>query len=123
MCVLHIDTTNNQEITVSLNGDSKMQLKEKAHILKSQALLPLIEKLLKKNKIELKDLSEIKVNRGPGSYTGIRIGLAVANALGYALGIRVNGKEMETDGVYEWPLRQSMDYGLKTKDLRLKTKD
>lgn len=105
MFILHIDTTNNQKITVNLNNDSKIQLTEDAHILRSQALLPLITKLLKKNKINLKDISEIKVNRGPGSYTGIRVGLAVANAMGYALGIKVNGKDMETEGIYEWPIK------------------
>jgi tRNA threonylcarbamoyladenosine biosynthesis protein TsaB len=47
------------------------------------------------------DLNEIKVATGPGSYTGLRVGVAVANALAFALGIPVNGKETETDLIYE----------------------
>lgn len=107
MNTLYLDTTSSERITVSLDKDPKKTLTADAKILKAQAVLPLIEKLLKKYKIKLKDLTEIKVNRGPGSYTGIRVGLAVANVLGYALGIKVNGKEMETEGVYEWPQKSS----------------
>lgn len=95
--ILYIDTTNNQKVTVSLNNDS---LTASAKILKAQAVLPTIEKLLKKSKLTLQDLHEIKVNTGPGSYTGIRVGLSVANALAYVLGITVNGKKMETEGKY-----------------------
>lgn len=62
----------------------------------SQALLPLIEKLLKQNNLEYQDLEAIEVTTGPGSFTGLRVGVSVANALGYSLGILVNGKETET---------------------------
>lgn len=103
MNILNINTADNQKISVSINGDSKKTLTADTHLLKAQAVLPLIIKLLKKYRIKLSDISGIKVNKGPGSYTGIRVGLAVANALGYALNIKVNGKETETDGVYEWP--------------------
>jgi len=40
------------------------------------------------------EIKEIKVNVGPGSFTGTRVGVAVANALGFALSIKVNGKKM-----------------------------
>ena len=59
----------------------------------SQALIPLITKILKAKKISLSDLSGIEVNPGPGSFTGTRVGVSVANALGYALSIPVNGKK------------------------------
>ncbi|MFH1536127.1 MAG: hypothetical protein ABIC96_03620 [Patescibacteria group bacterium] len=42
----------------------------------------------------------IEVETGPGSFTGLRVGVSVANALGFALNIPVNGKKMETDLVY-----------------------
>ena len=45
-------------------------------------------------------VDEIEVDRGPGSYTGIRVGVSVANALGFALNIPVNGKKMETSLKY-----------------------
>jgi len=45
-------------------------------------------------------LEGIEVETGPGSFTGLRVGVSVANALGFSLGISVNGKKMETELVY-----------------------
>ncbi|MBI3385342.1 tRNA (adenosine(37)-N6)-threonylcarbamoyltransferase complex dimerization subunit type 1 TsaB [Candidatus Gottesmanbacteria bacterium] len=98
--ILYIDTTDNQKVLVSINGEEKLTVKAKVTILKAQIVLPLIEKLLKKNGIKLSEITEIKVNIGPGSFTGIRVGLSVANALAYALGIKVNAKDQETDAFY-----------------------
>lgn len=100
--ILNIDTTNNKEIIVSINNDAKLTEKAEIGILKAQVVLPLIDKLLAKNKLVLTDLSEIKVKTGPGSFTGIRVGLSVANALGFSLGIKVNGKEQETKADYTY---------------------
>ncbi len=66
----------------------------------SQALLPLIFKLLRTTNFELKTLQGIEVETGPGSFTGLRVGVSVANALGFALGIPVNGKKIETEIQY-----------------------
>jgi tRNA threonylcarbamoyladenosine biosynthesis protein TsaB len=46
-----------------------------------------IENILKKNKILPADLKAIGVTGGPGSYTGIRVGLATAKGLAYGLQI------------------------------------
>ena len=50
-------------------------------------LLPEIKSLLKEEKCSLKTLSYIAVGKGPGSYTGIRSGVAVAAGLSYGLRI------------------------------------
>ena len=50
-----------------------------------------IKESLTKGKLELTDIDEFSANPGPGSYTGIRVGIAVANALNFAL-----GKEVKT---------------------------
>lgn len=57
----------------------------------SKVLLANIEKLLKKNKLKHQDLTGVIVFRGPGSFTGLRIGVAVANALAYSLGLPIAG--------------------------------
>lgn len=93
--VLKIDTTNTEEIIVWLedtksNKTDKIISKQERG---SQVLLPMIVKILKKNKADFKDIGQIRVNPGPGSFTGTRVGVAVANALGYALGVPVNGKK------------------------------
>ena len=93
--VLKIDTTNTEEITVSLKTqktareDTLVSRQQRG----SQVLLPMIVKILKKNKANFKDITQIKVNPGPGSFTGTRVGVAVANALGFALNVSVNGKK------------------------------
>ncbi len=46
-----------------------------------------IDNLLKKNKVEVKDLSEIIVGCGPGSYTGLRVAGMVSKMLAYTLEI------------------------------------
>lgn len=98
--ILYIDTTNNQEVTVSINNNPKTTITTSTKLLRAQAVLPTMEKLFIKNRLSLKDITAIKVNTGPGSYTGIRVGLSVANALAYSLGIKVNGKNIETETNY-----------------------
>lgn len=46
-----------------------------------------IEEVIKDAGISLKDLAAIAVSQGPGSYTGLRIGVSAAKGLCYALGI------------------------------------
>ena len=48
-----------------------------------------IEKLLSKCSAEYKDLEGVVVFEGPGSFTGLRIGITVANALSYSLAIPI----------------------------------
>lgn len=87
--ILKIDSTNREKIIVTF-GDEKIIEGQK---LGSQILLPMIVKILKKQKAVFADISEVIVNTGPGSFTGTRVGVAVANALGFALNIPVNGKK------------------------------
>lgn len=93
--ILSIDTTKTEETKVSLYkspntlSDQLIEVQKKG----SQVLLPMIAKILKKNKITFKNLTAIEVACGPGSFTGTRVGVAVANALGYALNLPVNGKK------------------------------
>ena len=55
----------------------------------SQFVLGMIEKLLKEANLSLNDLDGIVVDSGPGSFTGIRIGLGIAQGLAYGAGIPV----------------------------------
>ena len=95
MNVLFIDTTNNKEVIVGLKIDNKESAKTQAlDTRKAQIVLPMIEELLKEKNLDLKDLSAIEVNPGPGSFTGIRVGLSIANTLGFLLQIPVNGNKI-----------------------------
>lgn len=94
---LYIDTKDQKIIKVTLKENGKIirSLSEENRF-GSQVLLPLISKILDREKMIIQDLKGIEVETGPGSFTGLRVGVSVANALGFSLGIPVNGKKIET---------------------------
>ncbi len=118
--ILHINTKDQKVITVTLkDGKKVVKSLSQENEFGSQVLLPLIMKLLKNvrtksfktsqvliqihpkgvhSKFEF--LEGIEVETGPGSFTGLRVGVSVANALGYSLNIPVNGKKIEDKLVY-----------------------
>lgn len=90
MLMLLVYTSSNKEIKVGLNVKGKTQwLKKGINYQKAQVVLPLIDELLRKHRVKLSDIDEIRVHTGPGSFTGIRVGMSVANALGWTLNIPV----------------------------------
>ena len=88
---LYIDTSDHRQTIVRLGERQIDSGPQTAH---SQVVIPMVGKLLKKQKATIQDITEIEVNRGPGSFTGLRVGVAIANALGYALKVPVNGKQV-----------------------------
>ena len=90
---LIIDTTDNKKTLIILRSNKGTDEITEENIPKSQTALILIDKLLKRNQINPTDLNEIEVNSGPGSFTGTRVGVAIANALGFGLDVKVNGKK------------------------------
>lgn len=88
---LYIDTSGREKIIVGIDSE---KFETKARQEKSQKLLPFIDELLKKKDKKIEDITEIEVNTGPGSFTGLRVGVSVANALGWVLGAPVNGKDL-----------------------------
>lgn len=61
----------------------------------SLTILSKIKELLAKNKLEFQNLEGIVGFKGPGSFTGLRIGLTVANTLAYGLKVPVVGSDTE----------------------------
>lgn len=93
MNILYIDTSNNKEIVVRLNThEGEFIEKSTAVEQKAQATLPLIDKLIQKAGITLNQINKINVKTGPGSFTGLRVGISIANTLSFALGVPVNNK-------------------------------
>lgn len=52
-------------------------------------VMPMIDNILKDNNINTSDLNEIIVVNGPGSFTGVRIGVTIAKTLAYTLNIPI----------------------------------
>jgi tRNA threonylcarbamoyladenosine biosynthesis protein TsaB len=53
----------------------------------AKTLAPAIDRLMKRHSVTMDQLSAIGLLTGPGSFTGLRVGVATAKAMGYALGI------------------------------------
>lgn len=72
------------------------RIKWQAHRELSDTLLSKIDQLLTASKIKKTDLNGIVVYQGPGSFTGLRIGITVANTMAYALKIPIVGSTGDT---------------------------
>lgn len=89
---LFIDTSKPQKIVVAVEKNGKRFEKKSASTrANAQLVLPLIEELIKKNNLKLTDFTNIRVVTGPGSFTGLRVGIAIAKTLGTIVKIPVNG--------------------------------
>ena len=87
--ILCIETsTTNCSVALAKNGEVAI-VKEDNNTSYSHAesLHIFIDELLKKVPLKLKQLSAVCISKGPGSYTGLRIGVSAAKGLCYALGI------------------------------------
>ena len=85
--ILNLETaTKNCSVTISQDGKTIL-CKEMAELGYSHAekLHVFIEECLKESKLTFNDLSAIAVSQGPGSYTGLRIGVSAAKGLCFAL--------------------------------------
>lgn len=90
MNVLAIDTSN-QLLGVALWKDNELKAEYTANIKRNHSigLMPSINQLMKETDTSPKDLDRIAVAKGPGSYTGVRIGLATAKTLAWTLNIPI----------------------------------
>ncbi len=87
--ILAIETTTKNCSIALFKDEELLHLEERKsdRYLHAEQLTVLIEDVIIKSDISLKDLSAIALSKGPGSYTGLRIGTSTAKGLCYALGI------------------------------------
>ena len=88
MIYLGIDTSNSP-LALALIEDGKVLIEETSNLKINHSLtaMPAIEEMMKKAKVTPADLTHIAVAEGPGSYTGVRIGLTIAKTLAWSLKI------------------------------------
>ncbi|MBP6460210.1 MAG: tRNA (adenosine(37)-N6)-threonylcarbamoyltransferase complex dimerization subunit type 1 TsaB [Crocinitomicaceae bacterium] len=87
--ILHIETSTKVcSIALSKNGEL-VQLKEinEDGYVHGEMITLFIQDVVGREQLEMKQLAAISVASGPGSYTGLRIGVSTAKGLCYALGI------------------------------------
>ncbi|ALU45603.1 tRNA (adenosine(37)-N6)-threonylcarbamoyltransferase complex dimerization subunit type 1 TsaB [Pseudoalteromonas rubra] len=83
-------STEALSLALSYNGNLYRHFEEcpQQH---SQKILPLVEQLFTEAGCQLKDLDGLVFGRGPGSFTGVRIGVAVAQGLAYSGNLQLAG--------------------------------
>ncbi len=88
MIELFLDTTQAKIARVKIVDGTKT-------LAENQGSSPLetIQEALVTSKIKLEQIDMFSANPGPGSYTGIRIGLSIINALNFAFGKKVTQEE------------------------------
>ena len=106
--ILTIDTTNSDKTAILLaiypytSGITPRRCKRRGVMIigkkvwqakthQSEELLPAIDRLLCRKKVKTENLGLIIVCIGPGSFTGIRVGVATANAMALGLEVPVIG--------------------------------
>ncbi len=82
--LLHIETSTNICSVALSQGNRCLGVKESSDDKSHAALLTIfIEELLKENDIKPADIDAVAVSMGPGSYTGLRIGVSTAKGICY----------------------------------------
>lgn len=90
MKLLAIDTSTDF-LSLAIMDKDKMigRLHREAARNHSRLLVPMIDRMLKKAKLGLKDIDGFCISIGPGSFTGLRIGVATVKGLAYSLKKRI----------------------------------
>ena len=85
MYILAIDTSGNV-LTCAVSDDEKILAEEYSDVSKthSESLMPMIDDVLKKAFLDIKDIEAFACAVGPGSFTGLRIGVATVKAFAQA---------------------------------------
>lgn len=86
--ILHIETATDICSVVLSEGEKQRAVMESGPERSHASLLnPFIRKTLEMGEKEFSDLDAVAVSKGPGSYTGLRIGVSTAKGIAYALAI------------------------------------
>lgn len=90
MNLLVLDTATPRAV-VALMTSKIIDQRSGSERVRADDLLSLIDEMLGANQLRLTDLGAIIVRRGVGSYTGLRVGVTIANSLAWALAIPLVG--------------------------------
>ena len=106
MNILAIETTSAYaSAAVFCEGKECVEVISDGSLNHLQRLLPMVDEALKKSGLSLDDITGLAVSRGPGSFTGIRIGMTTVKALAQVLGVRIA----------QVPTLFAMAYGMKNR--------
>ena len=86
--------SSNIFLSVGLAKDGKVvdKISYEAWQRQSEMMVTEVDNILKRNSVDKKELDGVVVGIGPGSYTGVRIGVTIAKTIAYALHIKIYAK-------------------------------
>ncbi|MDA3615185.1 tRNA (adenosine(37)-N6)-threonylcarbamoyltransferase complex dimerization subunit type 1 TsaB [Polluticaenibacter yanchengensis] len=86
--IINIDTSNKIAQVILSDKDGVIDILADSQAMEHASFLqPAIKRILEKNHIDFNDIKAVSVVNGPGSYTGLRIGLAGAKGICHVLGL------------------------------------
>lgn len=86
--ILNIETaTEVCSVNLARDGEILAEKENREGLNHSQLLTVFIDEIFRESNFDPEQLSAVAVSKGPGSYTGLRIGVSVAKGLCYSLGI------------------------------------
>ena len=92
MSILAIETASQvSSVAVLKAGRLAAEITMQGRLTHSETLMPHVKSVLQMASTEQRDVSGIAVSIGPGSFTGLRIGLAAAKAMAYAWDVPLVG--------------------------------
>ena len=90
--IICLETATNICSVALCDSAGLISLRESSELKSHASILTVfIEEILLENGIKARDLDAIAVSKGPGSYTGLRIGVSVAKGIAYAASIPLIG--------------------------------
>lgn len=94
---IYIDSTDNARTIIRIDSHEYIRTNNSP---RDQDVFGFLQNCLKQEGKNTAEITEIQVNPGPGSFTGTRIGVTIANALGFALGLKVNNMDVPIKTIY-----------------------
>jgi tRNA threonylcarbamoyladenosine biosynthesis protein TsaB len=92
--IICLETATNICSVALINSAGVVSLKESNDLRSHASMLTVfIDEILKENNLRASELEAVAVSKGPGSYTGLRIGVSVAKGISYAASIPLIGIE------------------------------
>lgn len=94
---LYIDSTVPKQVIIRLDDQENVFRVDSP---RDQDILANILSVLEKHGLTWQDIDQLEVNPKGESFTGVRLGVAIANALAFALGLSVNGQQPPIEPEY-----------------------
>lgn len=103
MLILGLETATRFTSVALVDGDDVLaEFTYSGPLRPSQVLMPMVDRVFRDAGLDRTRLGAVAAGAGPGSFTGLRLGLATAQALAYALGIPAVGVSTLEAMAFPW---------------------